>query len=998
MSVRQRNVHSDYRIVGVFATAAAYLADRNVSSASEGDLYYNTTLDQLQTYSGSSWSPAGMTGIGPGSLDAAANIGSKITIDSAFTTGVEIEAEDGNISTNGALLLLDNDDTGADVHCLELTNAGTAAALQFTAAQAGSDAQGTSNTWILSSAGAITGTSLTLGDDNAINIGAATDAVLQWDQTRLALTAAADSVFRIGAAAFSYDVEFIGNTATTNLMKWDLDGGAGSVGALVFDNADLDLGDSDLIRFGDSADFTLGVTAGSPNNLILLGSGEQLTIGADDEGIDVYWYSENTGDYVYFDETNALVDFVDINLDLDDDAILRFGSSNDFTIQNIAGSPNVLRITGDDERLDFGVSGAGFDMYWMTEDTTNYIYWDEDNSRMDMVDVDLRLDDDARLYFGSDADVYFDWDDTNDELDFVGDLNITGDFSVSGAFDIGNFSFGDDEELRFGNSNDFVFQYDSATANMAIDAAAANDIIDVGSTVNTDLILHGGTATYDVHWDSSENTLAFLDDAVLGFGNTAATPDVEIKWDQTRLNITGSGEEIRIGADTAPLDIRFYGTGTGDYMLFDGDLNTNGGLLFEDITLTMMDDTKILLGDGSSGAGDFSIDSDGTDLFIKEIASAGKIVKIGVSGKGLDVQFYGDSAGKDMLWDQDEDALTFQDGAAFKLGTGNDLVQSATDTTITSTIAAGSIWNISDTDNASSRLTLGVTGGSNGLDVYFNTISAGEDMIFDAALKTFKLDNVDLILQDDDILALGDASDITFVWDQTRLLVDGATADTVIRIGATNNQDIIIYGDTSTDFVTFDTSEEDIRTTGFDLTIQDDDVLNFGADDITITWDSTNNDLLIDGAAADTEIKIGRTNNQDLIIYGDNSAQLITFDTSEEDVRTTGFDITIQDDDILNFGTSDDVQIFWDKTQLQIDGGSIFIGDQTNYVTINATGDITCTLNTTSFSSLVLPTHGSSNPDTSKTGTTGAIYYQQDTSVIWVCASGTTWLSTAALS
>ena len=774
--IRQRAIQSDYRLIGVFATAAAYLADMNKSSASEGDTYYDTTLDYQRSYNGSSWAPSGTSPIGPGSLDACANFGTKITIDGAMTTGVEIEATDAMISTDGALLLLDNDDTGSDVHNLELTNAGTAAAIQFTAAQASDDIRGTAGTWSFSSAGAGVATALTFGDAEPINLGGSTDAVLQWDATRLALTAAADSVFRIGAAAFSYDVEFIGNTATTNLMKWDLDGGAGSVGALVFDNADIDLGDSDLIRFGDSQDLTIGYT-NSGDMLNILGSGKTLSIGADTAGMDVKWFCNGTGVYVLFDEDNELIDFVHVNLDLDDDAILRFGSSNEFTIQNITGSPNVLRITGDDEQLDFGVSGAGFDMYWYTEDATNYIYWDEDNSRMDMVDVDLRLNDDARLYFGSDADAYMVWDNTNETVDIVGNIAITGTLSISGAFDIGNFAFADDEELRFGNAPDFVFHYDSSAANMLIDAAAANDAIDFGSSVDTDVILHGSTATYDVHWDSSEDTLAFLDNAVLGFGNDAATPDIEISWDATRLNITGSGEEIRIGASTAGLDVRFYSDTAGNYMLWDMDANTNGGLVLEDATITMMDDTNLLFGDGASGVvGDFKMYSDGTDLFIQEVASAaGLILKLGTSGKGLEVLFYGDNAGRDMTWDQDEDALTFEDTAAIKLGAGNDLVMSAAGTTVTYTLAAGSTMVIADTDNVASLLTFG-TSGTNGLDVLFQGATAGDYVDWDAGADTW---NFGVNATGVDVNFFGETASSKMMWDQ-----DGDTNGSLILTGA----------------------------------------------------------------------------------------------------------------------------------------------------------------------------------------------------------------------
>ena len=849
--IRQKNIQSDYRIIGVFATAAAYLADLNKESAEEGDTYYDTTLDYQRSYNGSSWAPSGTSPIGPGSLDACANFGTKITIDGAMTTGVEIEATDAMISTDGWLLLLDNDDTGSDVHCLELTNAGTAAAIQFTAAQASDDIRGTAGTWSFSSAGAGVATALTFGDSEPINLGGSTDAVLQWDATRLALTAAADSVFRIGAAAFSYDVEFIGNTATTNLMKWDLDGGAGSVGALVFDNADIDLGDSDLIRFGDSQDLTIGYT-NSGDMLNILGSGKTLSIGADTAGMDVKWFCNGTGVYVLFDEDNELIDFVHVNLDLDDDAILRFGSSNEFTIQNITGSPNVLRITGDDEQLDFGVSGAGFDMYWMTEDAGNYIYWDEDNSRMDLVDVDLRLNDDARLYFGSDADAYIGWDNTNETVDIVGDIAITGDLTISGAFNIGNFAFADDEELRFGNTagGDFIFHYDSSNDNMEIDAAAANNQLTFGTNTATDVRIEG--ATYDMHWDASEDTLCFLDSAVLAFGNTAASPDVEISWDATRLNITGSGEEIRIGASTAGLDVRFYSDTAGNYMLWDMDANTNGGLVLEDATITMMDDTNLLFGDGASGvAGDFKMYSDGTDLFIQEVATAaGLILKLGTSGKGIEVLFYGDNAGRDMTWDQDEDALTFEDTAAIKLGGGNDLVMSATTATATFKLAAASDLQILDTDDSASKVTFGITSGTNGLDILINSATAGDNITFDAQNKTLTFTDCSTVFGYADNTVI-----YTTIVDSSDYLTLSATDNAAARLvlgtaSGTNSLDVWFLTPTSGEDIIFDAAGKTLTFDNVDIILSDADLISFGdaGADGSIQSDGTNIDVTITAA------------------------------------------------------------------------------------------------------------------------------------------------------
>lgn len=58
-------------------------------------------------------------------------------------------------------------------------------------------------------------------------------------------------------------------------------------------------------------------------------------------------------------------------------------------------------------------------------------------------------------------------------------------------------------------------------------------------------------ALYDVHWDKSAYALGFLDNAILGFGNTAAAPDIYMRWDATNLDMltTGGQTVMTIGTD-----------------------------------------------------------------------------------------------------------------------------------------------------------------------------------------------------------------------------------------------------------------------------------------------------------------------------------------------------------------------------------------------------------------------------------------------------------------
>jgi len=948
MAIKHRNIHKNYTLAGVFATAAAFLADaRNAGDAEAGDFYYDSTLGYFRQYNGTVWSPIGTSGIGPGSLDAAANLGAKITIDGAMTAGVEIEATDAMIATNGTLLMLDNNDTGADVHCLECTNAGTGPSIIIAGQAASDDIQGTSDAWAVTSAGVATFTGVGLADSVNLTFGTGGDVTVDYVDGGTPGTAGAGLLFahtasddniQFGNATHSFDVLFIGDTATTNYMQWDLNGGAGSVGALVFDNTDIDLGDSDLIRFGDSADVTVGYA--DTNDNFVITHGGRVSWGTDGTGMDMYIYSATAGNYLYWDETSAILDVLDVKVDLDDESILRFGSSNDMTMQYI-GASSLLRIAGDNLRLDFGVSGAGFDMYWMTEDTGDYIYWDEDNSRMDLVDVDLRLNDDSRLYFGSSADAYFVWDDTNGTVDMVGNIDVTGTLTVSGAFDLGDFAFGDDEELRFGNSNDFVLHYDSSNANLEIDAAAANDQITFGTTVATDVRIEGGT--YDIHWDASEDTLCFLDNAVLAFGNTAASPDVEIKWDSDSLNITGSALAIEVGADTAGMDIKLFSATTGNFIQFDANGNTNGGLYFEDVTLTMMDDTLLLFGDGSTIAGDFKMHSDGTDLFIQEVSAAGKNLKIGESGKGMDVFFYGDDAGQDMNWDQSEDALTFADSAYIKLGVGNDLIMSAAGTAVTFTMAAASTFVFADTDNAGSTFTFGTTG-TNGLDVVLQSITASDTITFDAANKTLTFTDCSTVMgYDNNTVAyttIVDSSDYL-----TLTATDTAAARYIIGSSAgTNSIDVYLQSGTAGDHIAFDGASKSLTFTDCSAV--------FGYDNNTVIYtlaaDSNDYMTVTNTDDATARLVLGnhtQTNGMDIYINSVTSGEDIIFDAASKTLTFDGIDLKMSDDDVISFGDSAEATMEYDEDGdndlvITCSGGIELAGAVVGTTTITATTGI----------------------------------------------------------
>ena len=1030
-SIVRRHLNKNFELSGVFASAAAFLAFLNKQSAEEGMLYFDTTLDQLRTFDGTSWSAAGINSTSAGSLDDAANIGTKITVDGTMTTGVEIEATDTFISSGGALLLLDNDDIGSDVHSLEITQVSTAPAIQLTNATATTDdIQGTGDAWAVTGQGVLTITELILGDDEPITIGGSSDAVLQWDQTRLALTAAADSTFRIGAAAFSYDVEFIGNTAVTNLMKWDLDGGVDSVGALVFDNVDLDLGDDDVLRFGDAADITM---TWDKTQLVFSGQSADNAIHIGDAtNLDLIIFGDTTTDAITFDTSEEDVRFNGFDLTMLDDDIINFGDANDVSVTWDQTNLLIEAFSDNTGQVRVGSSNA-IDWAHYGSTATKIALFDVSGALFDLEGWSIRVRDDDRVRFGdsadgssADADIYWDQTqlqissygslikfnddvvigtDSSDEenLTVNGNLTVTGTFSLAGSFNPTSLLLTDNETLAFGDDSDITMTWDETK--FVISALAADKAIHIGDATNIDVVINGDNTNDTVTFDTSAELCTFngfdlymLDDDVVAFGDAQ---DITMTWDKTKLVISGAAENaIHIG-DAQNLDIEIFGDNTNDSILFDTDAED---VQFNGFDLTMLDDDKINFGNSD----DIIVQWDQSELAIDGAAS-----NTGISfGKNttVDVEFTGGSA--NVQWDANRDTFAFADDAVLGFGGTKD---SAADFTIA--------WDQSELamDAAAANGTVSI-GKTTDTDVTFHGGSAGLDVEWNSSSNM-------LHVLDNAVLGFGGAADaaadFTMSHDSTNtvLVFSGAAANTAIHIGDATNLDLVIFGDTTTDAVTFDTSEELCTFNGFDLQLADDDklifgdstnadvviqwdqtelqfdagtangtiafgkstatdvqfngasagvdmewnassnmlhfideaVLGFGAaadgtPDITITWDSTNNDLLIDGATADTEIKIGQTNNQDVIIYGDNTNQSVAFDTSAELVTFTDFDLTMS-------GTTDAV--------------------------------ITCALQTDDFGGLAIPNHATSNPV--GTPATGSIFYEIDASKLWVHKGGGTW-------
>lgn len=962
MAIQQRNIVDDFRLIGVFSSAANFLAALvNEDTAAEGMCYYDTTLNQLRTYDGTSWSAAGQNGNTAGSINDAFTTGQKITI--AGTAGLEIEATDAAIGANGQLLLLDNNDTGADIHCLEcdVIAGNTAPAIQITNATTSTkDINGTGNSWYFLGTGYGAAAGFSLGDDVNLYLGGTAgtgDVTISFNDSVslgtsgagiLIEAVAADEQICIGSSTFAFDVYFSGESDFQNNMLWDMDGGIDSLGALQFDNTDVLFGDDDAIVFGDGADLILQ-SDGSDIQLTTSTNDTAIVIGNGTKDFDITWYAGSTGDYVLFDQSGVDIDIIDVDVGFDDDAVLQFGTGDDVTIQYVSGSKfSILSAAVADMPFVLGGTTYGFDITYYFEGSGT-IETDYDANILALDGADLRIENDDYLLLGdssTSSQQCIRWDSTDTKIEVIGatrfesavtmdgNLTVGGTLATTGSWNPGALGLGDGENLTFGDDSDATIDYDhTSTSGVVINGLSNFMKVYFGYGKSLDVIFTGSAA--NLTWDGSADALVVDDSASLRFGDdsdvifTASSNNLTIScatandqiWfgsgDTTYLDIcilhpgtTGadfwwdlSGQELFVGEDGKGWDCTWYAEEASDYMKWDMDANTNlGELIFEDSAIHMQDDTNIYFGDGR----DWALDSDGTNLIFQEGSAAGKAVHFGLTGTGCDVQFFGDNY--DLLWDQGNDALFFADNAELGIGgsAGTHDLQLHSDGATAVLTGTVNTHFLAD----AKVITFGGTGSSlNGTDVTFYSATKGNTIKFDAAANTLTLSGIAQVFDSGAVAYTFSTSGTDSTYGTSSLIITATdNANAKIQIGisqATNGLDLQWQSSTSGEYVTFDAALGTMTLTDIDLV--------FGGSTVFYNMNASTSDLLrlydtASGADAKLVFGISGTNSLDVEWQASTSGETVTFDGGGGTMTMTDVDLVFAGSTIsytIATGTSD---------------------------------------------------------------------------------------------
>ena len=535
----------------------------------------------------------------------------------------------------------------------------------------------------------------------------------------------------LGVNGLGVDMLCYGDTMGANML-WDY-----TADELIFDGAATAFfGDNNILYFGDGGgdadrDFALyydtndlllipklaadGLKIGTNSLPVSITQNGTFTVGASDEGHDVTLYGETAATYTLWDESddNLILNGAAAGLVMRDTAELRFGTGAsdagdiviDFTdgtaLAVVAVAAHEALLIGDDTfqinttlkgTFTSGKDNIGWDCKFYGATASAFMLWDEDVD--DLVfdgAAGLALGDSNLLRFGDlgAGDVNFNFDSAKFEMESAA-AATTWNIGVAGnVFDVTHFgkwtsgATTDGYDYKwFGNAAGAYLEWDESADDLVLEGAGALVLTD-----ETELRFGDGSA------NAGDIVIDFTDGTALAMVAIAAHEAFLIGGDTFQINTTLKGT-FTSGKDGIGWDCKFYGATASAFMVWDEDVDD---LLFDGAAGLAFGDSN-LLRFGDEAAGDVNFNWDASKFEMEgaaaattwNIGAAGKVFNVthtgtwtsGVNNTGYDYKWFGATASAYLLWDEDEDDLTFagvaaavfEDDADLKLGTGDDFV------------------------------------------------------------------------------------------------------------------------------------------------------------------------------------------------------------------------------------------------------------------------------------------------------------------------------------
>jgi len=360
-----------------------------------------------------------------------------------------------------------------------------------------------------------TGVDLSLEDDDHLYLGDDNDVDIDWDDEFNIVPAADAAAMVLGDATHGWTITAYGGSTSQSVVFT-----GGATNTVVFNDMDLQLGDDDILGFGDQA---------SPGSLYMRWDGTDFDVlaYADDKvvkfgngtySLDVWIYGNTADDNIIFDASENMLNLDGVDLQLEDDDYLYFGDSKDVTMRWINTGGFVILPDADKSDFTFGAADYAWDVIWYGDDTANSVTFTVTGNTVTFDAVDLVLGDDDILTFGdatAPGDVYMRWDDT--------------DFSVLCAADNTDLIFGTGA-LSFD-----ITWYGSSTGSLVVFSSTGDDVTFTGvglSLEDDDHLYLGDSSDVDMYFNGANNfyILPGTDLDNIYFGSTAGDKSWDIIW------------------------------------------------------------------------------------------------------------------------------------------------------------------------------------------------------------------------------------------------------------------------------------------------------------------------------------------------------------------------------------------------------------------------------------------------------------------------------------
>jgi len=268
---------------------------------------------------------------------------------------------------------------------------------------------------------AYVGVDSTYDDDSDAIFGSDSDWAIDSDTAKtldiLPSTTDESSVVNIGANTAGADLSLFAAT-TGDYVLWDA-----SDEALEFVGTFALFDDDSILQIGTTKDFGIYSDTATILEFDPLAAGNEIRFGtAYTDAVDLTWYGDTTGDTVTFDEENCEVLFTDIDLQLDDAALLTFGTDDDFTIYSDTADTLEIDPGAAGDQLYLGTSYTdAVDVTWFSDLTGAILFLDEEAASVNFGVDATGLD---AVFYGDTTLVNMMWDQSADLLSFTGSTSV----------------------------------------------------------------------------------------------------------------------------------------------------------------------------------------------------------------------------------------------------------------------------------------------------------------------------------------------------------------------------------------------------------------------------------------------------------------------------------------------------------------------------------------------------------------------------------------------